>query len=482
MDRGLDRMHALIRLLFTFSGRIGRATWWLGHLAVLSVSLAVLYFQTGFDLERINQLDQRPLADVAVSIVVLVPLLALTIKRLNDRDHPKWLGIAWAAGCIASIVAPLLGFDVDPKQFHTPEMAVALVVGLFTLWVMIDNGFLKGTPGPNRHGPDPVARPDAPAAAAAAPPANRRSIGAHIRNGVVAFFAIIFAWALLGPVLGLPSLGRWVFTTLFMPADLTMLTERLANKSALEADSAGDTASRADDPAGAIEHYSRAIALYGPDKPAAAESYRGRAWVLRRAGKLQESLGDYSKAMKLEPKHAVYAQRALTFRDMGRHGDALRDFDAALAKNPDSVDAHAGRGQVLEILKRPEEALAAYAAAIPAADRTFDRHWKLWEETSKDLSEDASWRSRLRRERDHSLALTHLYRGMMLGKLGRREDALKDYNEALRLRPEYRAVYVNRGWMHERGKEPALARADYEKAAAMGTPDEWLTRALGRTR
>jgi tetratricopeptide (TPR) repeat protein len=66
--------------------------------------------------------------------------------------------------------------------------------------------------------------------------------------------------------------------------------------------------------------------------------------------------------------------------------------------------------------------------------------------------------------------------------LARPEDALAEYAQALELRPNDGYIYVNRGWLHEKQGRPDLARADYEKAASLTTPDDWLKRALERTR
>jgi Flp pilus assembly protein TadD len=59
---------------------------------------------------------------------------------------------------------------------------------------------------------------------------------------------------------------------------------------------------------------------------------------------------------------------------------------------------------------------------------------------------------------------------------------MKEYATALQIRPDDRNAYLNRGWLHERNNQRELARADYEKAATLAAPDEWLRRALERTK
>lgn len=60
-----------------------------------------------------------------VSIISIVPSLALATHRLHDLDRPTW----WIVGMIIPVVN--------------------MVLGLFLL-------FAKGTAGPNRYGPDPL--------------------------------------------------------------------------------------------------------------------------------------------------------------------------------------------------------------------------------------------------------------------------------------------------------------------------------------
>jgi tetratricopeptide (TPR) repeat protein len=54
---------------------------------------------------------------------------------------------------------------------------------------------------------------------------------------------------------------------------------------------------------------------------------------------------------------------------LGRHADALADFDAVLTRGPHHVEALYNRGTALLELERPDAALAAFDAAVAAAPR-----------------------------------------------------------------------------------------------------------------
>jgi uncharacterized membrane protein YhaH (DUF805 family) len=96
-------------------------------------------------------------------LLLVVPLTAITAKRGNDRDWPSWLVPTFAAANVFNLVAPYLGFEIG---FGAPGANGILfwVLAIFVLIVFIDNGFVRGTDGPNRHGPDPLAPPDKPTA------------------------------------------------------------------------------------------------------------------------------------------------------------------------------------------------------------------------------------------------------------------------------------------------------------------------------
>lgn len=64
-------------------------------------------------------------------LATFIPTLAVTVRRLHDRDMSGW----WYLGFIVLSLIPLVGF----------------IVSIAFLVIM----FLSGTPGPNRFGADP---------------------------------------------------------------------------------------------------------------------------------------------------------------------------------------------------------------------------------------------------------------------------------------------------------------------------------------
>lgn len=107
------------KLLFSFEGRINREDYWIGTLLVTVIVLVM------FIVARLSD-SVLALAIVAVfSLVAVWPSLAIQIKRFHDRDKSGW----W-------VLINLVPFG--------------------SLWTLVECGFLKGTEGPNRFGPDPM--------------------------------------------------------------------------------------------------------------------------------------------------------------------------------------------------------------------------------------------------------------------------------------------------------------------------------------
>ena len=124
-------------ILTSFSGRLNRQPFWLGLVLVVVVELVVFYavsslfgtFTPGEDAGAYN-MQFSPIGWIILAVLYIAVIwagLALQIKRWHDRNKSGW----W---CLIGLV-PLIG----------------------SIWVIVECGFLRGTEGPNRFGPDPLA-------------------------------------------------------------------------------------------------------------------------------------------------------------------------------------------------------------------------------------------------------------------------------------------------------------------------------------
>jgi uncharacterized membrane protein YhaH (DUF805 family) len=106
-----------------------------------------------------GEIKSPSLALTIWSLMTCLPTAAITIKRLNDRDWPSWIGYLLVLAFIVLIIANYFGLLLDPDRMTPPESFVFGALMLFFLWTLVDNGFFKGSDGPNRYGPDPLASP-----------------------------------------------------------------------------------------------------------------------------------------------------------------------------------------------------------------------------------------------------------------------------------------------------------------------------------
>lgn len=131
-------------LYTSLEGRISRKPYWLATLLMIGVSGPLLFFL---------------LVTAGASVMILVQLLlvypsfALALKRGHDRDRHPLLIVGFFILAVLLDIMQLLGFGA--------WRGVPLII--FILWLasilllIVDLGFFRGTRGPNRFGPDPLA-------------------------------------------------------------------------------------------------------------------------------------------------------------------------------------------------------------------------------------------------------------------------------------------------------------------------------------
>jgi uncharacterized membrane protein YhaH (DUF805 family) len=83
--------------------------------------------------------------------MMAIPATMLSIKRRKDRGSS---GLDVVAYWVLAILANLLGL-FGAEGFYVSAMQVVLLVWSVCLFVLL--AVLRGTPGPNQYGPDPLA-------------------------------------------------------------------------------------------------------------------------------------------------------------------------------------------------------------------------------------------------------------------------------------------------------------------------------------
>jgi uncharacterized membrane protein YhaH (DUF805 family) len=133
-----------MHLFTSLEGRISRQPFWIAILCLLAIELIAEY-----------AIGERWSA--IVSLLIAYPEFAVLAKRGHDRNVPAWAAGVFVAGAVVFNLITLLGLS-GPMTNPTPLFyIVGIPVGVLGLILLVDFGFRRGTTGPNRYGPDPLA-------------------------------------------------------------------------------------------------------------------------------------------------------------------------------------------------------------------------------------------------------------------------------------------------------------------------------------
>jgi uncharacterized membrane protein YhaH (DUF805 family) len=152
------------RYLYTsFEGRINRKPFWIASLIMMAAAMVlslVIVAPTTM---------MSPGLGVFVALIIwlalLYPVVALGVKRLHDRGKSGQLMAVFLAPSLILQLGDLTGLTgreqlIGNETVYLPNMLgwLLIVVSLgVAVWALVELGILKGTPGPNSYGPDPLA-------------------------------------------------------------------------------------------------------------------------------------------------------------------------------------------------------------------------------------------------------------------------------------------------------------------------------------
>lgn len=109
----------ITQVWFSFEGRIGRQTFWLKYF--------LPWLGINFVAAVIDGVTGVPAVGLVVGLVGIWVGIAAGAKRCHDRDRTGWFQL------------------------------IALIPIIGIIWLLVEMGFLKGSEGENRFGPDPLA-------------------------------------------------------------------------------------------------------------------------------------------------------------------------------------------------------------------------------------------------------------------------------------------------------------------------------------
>ena len=126
---------------------------------------------------------------------------------------------------------------------------------------------------------------------------------------------------------------------------------------------------------------------------------------LAEAGKVQEAIGQYEQALRIEPDNAdVHYNLGGALIQLGRVDEGIGHYEQALRIKPDNAEAHSNLGVALCQAGKVQEAIGHFDQALRIRPDDAELHYNM---------------------------------GLALSQVGKIEDAIGHYEQALRIKPDY---------------------------------------------
>ena len=196
----------------------------------------------------------------------------------------------------------------------------------------------------------------------------------------------------------------------------------------------------------AIQCFSEAIQR----APDLSFAYYGRGFSLRRNGDLANSIKDLNEAIRLDPDYAEsYAERGTASYDAGDYPAALTDYETYIRLNGiNKQSAQDFLPAIREKLKPERTTEEWYTEGRRQIDaENYDEAIRCFDEAIR-LSP--------------AFGYAYYGRGFSLHRKGEFENALKDFDQAIRLQPSYAESYAERGAIYFETGNYHAALNDYE--------------------
>ena len=179
--------------------------------------------------------------------------------------------------------------------------------------------------------------------------------------------------------------------------------------------------------------------------PQKARVYLNLGYTLEKHGDKEGADEAYRTAGSIAPQTDSLLNSGLLEIDKGRLDEALVQFRAALALNPNLAEGHNNIGKVYGLQMRTDDALKEFLLAV-----------------------------RL----DPTLGEPHNNIGYVYAQKGRYAEALKEYDKCLALVPDYEVAYLNRGKALQATGHTNEALADFSRVLKLNPSNAFALQQL----
>ncbi len=221
--------------------------------------------------------------------------------------------------------------------------------------------------------------------------------------------------------------------------------------------------------------------------PNDTELHNALGWTLFQAGRSDEAVAEYEKALAANPDNVKsHNNMALALVELGRLEEAAGHYKRSLELEP-KAEIYSDLGFVMARLGRPDEARTDYLKALELDPNCASAHFNLavmFAQAGAFGEAEAQFRLALAGK---STAETHNGLGYVLARQGRTDEAIAQFREAIDVDPKFTPAYNNlagalakQGKLEEAAHYYELSLAEKPSAAvhnALGT----VLRQLGKT-
>ena len=194
--------------------------------------------------------------------------------------------------------------------------------------------------------------------------------------------------------------------------------------------------------------------------------YKERGNINYRLDKFKDAINDYSKAIQLDKNYSeAYFCRALARYKDNDVVNSLSDYNKAIELDPNYADAYYNRGILYYEQNNQNNALDDYSRAIKLDEELVLLYHNCG------IKEKAEFEYKMaekysKKENEYKLKAAEAYynRGIVNDDLNQLNDALNDFNLAIKHNPEMSEAYCYRAIVHHKLGYLIKAKEDYNQA------------------
>ncbi|MCX5846319.1 MAG: tetratricopeptide repeat protein [Deltaproteobacteria bacterium] len=221
---------------------------------------------------------------------------------------------------------------------------------------------------------------------------------------------------------------------------------------------------------GAIAKFGEAIRL----KPDYDQAYRDRGLMYSLVNNHRQAIENYNKAIEINPADASsYNMRGRSYRSLGDNHKAIEDFDKAIKLKPNFGAAYYNRGLTYDKIGNEQKAIedmkrSAALGSGPPIQYLKKRGITNWQ-SAADQSTETTKNSIP--NNDALTASDYYNNGKSLFSAKKYAEAIVQFSEAIRKKPDYDQAYRDRGLMYSLVHNYQKAIEDYNKAIEINPAD-----------